>query len=61
MGFVVNTESGYLVDLENGIFCNDIDCAVVFPNNLDKEGRRAIYNKLVGTGKVNRYWYEDEK
>ena len=61
MGFVVNTENGYLVDLENGIFCNDADCAVVFPNNLDKEGRRAIYNRLIGVGKVNRYWYEDKE
>jgi hypothetical protein len=61
MGFVVNTEMGYLVDLEEGIFSNDIECAVVFPNNLDKEGRRVIYNRLIGAGEVNRYWYEDKE
>ena len=61
MGFVVNTESGYLVDLEEGIFCNDIECAVVFPNNLDKEERRAIYDRLIGAGEVKRYWYEDKE
>ena len=61
MGFVVNTENGYLVDLENGIFCNDVDCAVVFPNNLDKVGRRSIYDKLIGGKEVNRYWYEDKE
>lgn len=61
MGFVVNTEMGYLVDLEEGIFSNDIECAAVFPNNLDKEGRRVIYNRLIGAGEVNRYWYEDKE
>ena len=61
MGFVVNTDMGYLVDFEEGIFCNDIECAVVFPNNLDKEGRRDIYDKLIGAGEVSRYWYEDRE
>lgn len=61
MGFVVNTEMGYLVDLEEGIFSNDIEYAVVFSNNLDKEGRRVIYNRLIGAGEVNRYWYEDKE
>ena len=60
MGFVVNTDMGYLVDLDGEIFSNDISCAEVFPNNLDKIGRREIYDKVMGTG-VNRYWYEDVK
>ena len=60
MGFIVNTNMGYLVDLNNSIFCNEASCAVIFPNNLDKAGRREIYDKVMGAG-AKRYWYEDVK
>ena len=61
MGFVVNTERGYLTNIDSVAFSNDKNDATVFENSLDKMGRRRIYEKLVDGGEVNRYWYEEKK
>ena len=59
MGFVVNTDKGYL--LEGLRFSNDKSEAIKFGSGLGKKERRNIYNMLIKDGVVNKYWYEDEK